>query len=154
MILVPQTPEHVQQALAFMAARGVEIFPSNDLRLIAHANAAGEMDAVVAYNGFNYRICSMHVAGDGGRWIDRQMLRVCFDYVFRQCDRVAVYGQVASNNMPALRLDTHLGFKEVHRIKDAVADGVDLVILEMRRENCRWLKDRRIYGKQVESCAA
>lgn len=145
MIFVPQTAEHYQQALNFMAERGVVLCPSDDLRFIAHGDSEGKIDAVVAFNGFTYRICSMHVCGDGGKWIDRQLLRTVFDYVFDRCQCVAVYGHVASNNIEALRLDTHLGFKEVHRIKDAVDDGVDLVILEMRREQCRWLKDRRLH---------
>lgn len=154
MILIPQTPEHQQMALEFMAARGVVIAPSEDLRFICHANSEGQVDAVVAYNGWTHRICSMHVVGEGSRWIDRAMLRVCFDYAFNQADRVAVYGQVAADNEAALKLDKHLGFKEIYRIKDAVRDGVDMVILEMRREDCRWLKDRRIYGKQIEPAAA
>ena len=145
MVIVPQTAQHYTQALAFMAARGVELCPSDDLRMIAHGNKDGVVDAVVAYNGFTHRVCSMHVAGDGGKWIDREMLRVCFDYVFNQCGRIAVYAYVASDNDASLRLTTHLGFEEVYRIKDAVADGVDMVILEMRRENCRWLKDRRLH---------
>lgn len=97
----------------------------------------------------------MHVVGDGSRWIDREMLRVCFDYAFNKGKRVAVYGHVASNNERALQLDKHLGFTEVHRIKDAVDDGVDLIILEMRRENCRWLKDRRLnHGWKKQPAAA
>lgn len=144
MVVIPQTAEHYQQALEFMAARGVVISPSDDLRFIAHANADNKIDAVVAYNGFTYRVCSMHVCGDGGHWIDRQMLRVCFDYVFNHCKCVAVYGQVAANNERALRLDKHLGFREITRLANAVEDGVDLVILEMRREDCRWIKDRRV----------
>lgn len=144
MVVVPQTAEHYRQALEFMAARGVVISPSDDLRFIAHANADNQIDAVVAYNGFNHRVCSMHVCGDGGHWIDRQMLRVCFDYAFNHCNCVAVYGQVAANNEKALRLDKHLGFREVFRLQDAVSDGVDLVILEMRRDQCRWLRDRRL----------
>lgn len=138
-----------------MAARGVVISPSDDLRLIAHADAKGIIDAVVAYNGFTYRICSMHVVGEGSRWIDRQLLRTCFDYVFNHCKCVVVYGHVASNNEKALRLDAHLGFKEVYRIKDAVEDGIDLVILEMRREDCRWLRDRRLHhGWKKQPAAA
>lgn len=155
MILIPQTLEHHQQALAFMAERGVELCPSDDLRMICHGNKDGEIDAVVAYNGFTHRICSMHVVGDGGKWIDRELLRVCFDYVFNQCNRIAVYGHVASDNAAALKLDTHLGFNEVYRIGDAVKDGVDMVILEMRRENCRWLKDRRLHhGWKKQPAAA
>jgi len=155
MVLIPHTFEQVEQALQFMRARGVDISPSEDLRLIAHSDSRGQIDAVVAYNGWTYRVCSMHVAGDGGRWIDRQMLRVCFDYAFNQGDRVAVYGQVASNNEAALRLDKHLGFREVHRICDAVSNGVDLVILEMRREDCRWLRDRRLsHGWKKQPAAA
>jgi L-amino acid N-acyltransferase YncA len=45
---------------------------------------------------------------------------------------------VSSNNTEALKLDRHLGFVDKAYIEDAHLDG-DLVILAMRRENCRWL---------------
>lgn len=48
-----------------------------------------------------------------------------------------IYGQVPSNNTKALKLNTHMGFKEVARLKEAYADGVDYVIMEMHRDDCK-----------------
>ena len=33
----------------------------------------------------------------------------------------------------------HLGFTEKLRLEDAWADGVDYVVMELKKENCRYL---------------
>jgi RimJ/RimL family protein N-acetyltransferase len=80
----------------------------------------------------------MHIAGFTPTWINRDMIAVCFRYAFNQLHSKVIIGRVASTNVKALKLDLHLGFREVARIKDAVPDG-DIIILELRREDCKWL---------------
>jgi RimJ/RimL family protein N-acetyltransferase len=105
-----------------------------------------EMDGVlvagVVVDGYveNAR-CSMHVAGEGRRWLNREFIRVCFDYVFRQLRCKVVLGPVSSANEAALRFDKHLGFTEVGRVPEGSADG-DLVILKMTKADCRWLEKK------------
>jgi hypothetical protein len=62
------------------------------------------------------------------------------NFIFNQCAVKVVIGLTPANNYKALRLDKHIGFEEVHRIKDGYDDDVDYVVLEMRKENCRWLR--------------
>lgn len=86
--------------------------------------------------------CCMHVAGEGGTWLNREYLRVCFDYAFQQMGCQVVIGLVSANNQPALRFDEHLGFQEVARIPNGSGD-CDLVVLAMQRKMCRWLNMKR-----------
>ena len=58
------------------------------------------------------------------------------DYLFTRAARKKLYGLVPSNNWRALSLNEKAGFVEVARLEDAYADGVDYVIMELRRENC------------------
>ena len=37
----------------------------------------------------------------------------------------------------------HLGFRRVATLRDAVAEGIDMLIYEMRREECRFLKETK-----------
>ena len=98
----------------------------------------GEVKAVVAYDNIMDKSCLMHTASIVPNWISRDLLWACFDYPFNKLGLRVILASVASTNKEALKLDRHLGFVDKAYIEDAHADG-DLVILAMRRENCRWL---------------
>lgn len=101
----------------------------------------GAIVAGVLYDNFTGKAVQMHVASDGSRkWMNREYLRTCFDYPFRQLGVNKVIGIVDSTNTDALRFDQHLGFVTEAVIKDAGKHG-DLHILSMTRQQCRFLKD-------------
>lgn len=66
-------------------------------------------------------------------------LEECFDFLFNECGMQYIYGLVPGDNEKALRLNAHMGFTERVRLKDAFADGVDYVLMELKRENCRYV---------------
>jgi RimJ/RimL family protein N-acetyltransferase len=93
---------------------------------------------IVGAAGFtDWMDCSVqiHCAGDGA-WLSRSFLRAVFGYAF--AEKPVVIGCVGSANTRALRLNRKLGFKVDGRIDGAHADGA-LVIMSMRRGECRWL---------------
>jgi len=96
----------------------------------------------VLFDHYNGRSIAMHVAGDGRRWLNREFIRACFDYVFRQLGVNKVIGMVPSWNKDALRFDFKLGFEKEAVIEDAVPGG-DLIILTMTRDQCRWLSQEQ-----------
>jgi RimJ/RimL family protein N-acetyltransferase len=98
----------------------------------------GEVKAVVAFDNILDKSCMMHTAAIVPNWISKDLLWACFDYPFNILKVKVILASVASTNTEALRLDRHLGFVDKAYIEDAHIDG-DLVILAMRRENCRWL---------------
>lgn len=98
----------------------------------------GEIGAVVAYTNIQDKSCAMHTAAIVPNWISKDLLWACFDYPFNKLGVKVILAAVSSNNEEALKLDRHLGFVDKAYIEDAHEDG-DLVILAMRRENCRWL---------------
>ena len=99
----------------------------------------GELVGGAIIDGFNGASACLHVAGVGKYWLTHEFLRVVFGYVFEQCKLNVAIGLVPSWNTQALRFDQHLGFIEKCRIPDA-APGGDLVVLTMRREQCRWIE--------------
>lgn len=98
----------------------------------------GNLIAVIGYCGFRAKSCLMHVAAIDENWISKDLLWATFDYPFNKLGVSVILATVSSNNKEALKLDRHLGFVDKAYIEDAHEDG-DLVILAMRRENCRWL---------------
>jgi RimJ/RimL family protein N-acetyltransferase len=67
------------------------------------------------------------------------MIWVCFNYPFVQLGCSKLFGQVPASNRKALEFDLKLGFIEEARVKDVFPDG-DLIVIAMKREDCRWLK--------------
>lgn len=101
----------------------------------------GNLVAGVLYDNWTGRAIQMHVASDGSRkWLNREFLRVAFEYPFEQLKLNKVIGIVDSTNTDALRFDHHLGFVTEAIIKDAGRHG-DLHILSMTRQQCRFLRN-------------
>lgn len=99
----------------------------------------GVLAAVVGFCSFMPNACQMHIAAvDEVNWMSRDLLWAAFDYPFNVLGVKVILGQICASNEDALRLNRHLGFKVVAEIPDAHMDG-DLVIMAMRREDCRWL---------------
>ena len=61
-------------------------------------------------------------------------------YVFQDCGKLLMTGIIPSSSTKSIKVAKHVGFEEVHRIKDGYDVGDDLVLLEGRLENAdRWL---------------
>lgn len=99
----------------------------------------GAIGAVAAFDSFTVDACSVHLAIDRPIVLRRGFLSEIAAHLFYACSRKRIFGLVPSNNEKALRLDKHIGFREVTRIPDAMKEGVDYVVMRMDREDCRWL---------------
>jgi RimJ/RimL family protein N-acetyltransferase len=53
---------------------------------------------------------------------------------------VRVFAHVAEDNKKAMKLDKHLGFKELYRVENGWSQGVALIVLTMAATECRWLQ--------------
>jgi RimJ/RimL family protein N-acetyltransferase len=70
--------------------------------------------------------------------LKHKFLECCFDYMFNTCNVSRVYGLVPANNEKAVKLNTHMGFTVKARLDEAYEVGVDYLVMEMKRENCRF----------------
>jgi RimJ/RimL family protein N-acetyltransferase len=107
----------------------------------------GEIVGGVLFTDFNGANLMMHVAGEGN-WLNRQMLKVCFDFPFVRLKAKRVTGIVLASNEAARRFDEHLGFKLEAVLKEAHPEG-DLLLYCMRADECRWL--RKLPNEQLPS---
>lgn len=123
---------------------------SADFRGIGVSRDGLSLAAVVAYNGFTGRSCFMHSAIDDPSAVSRTFVRAIFEYPFVQCKLVEVLALVDSANTRALDIDKRCGFKEVYRVEDSGLEGKDLILLRLRKSECRWL--RNTHGKEI--CSA
>lgn len=64
-------------------------------------------------------------------------------YMFALAGRKKVYATVPANKPKIVSLNEKIGFEQVARLSDAWDEGVDCLILEMTRENCKyWVPDK------------
>jgi hypothetical protein len=109
-----------------------------DFRALEAVADGDRIIGMVGYDGWAPNSCSMHVAIEEPVAI-RRLLRPAFGLPFVELKLGVVFGQVLDTNHEALKLDLHLGFREVCFLRDAWSVGVGVHVLEMRREKCRWL---------------
>jgi hypothetical protein len=110
-----------------------------DFRAIKASDATG-IRGMVGYDGWAPNSVSMHIALDSPAAL-RSLLRPAFRIPFLEFRFGTVTALVLSTNERSMRLVEHVGFSEAGRLKDGWAKGVDQVIYQMRREDCRWLSD-------------
>lgn len=107
----------------------------------------GELLGGVIFTDYTGSSINLHVAGFKPNWINNDMLWATFHYPFVQLNCKVILGRVSAANSKALEFDLKLGFSEVARIDDVFPDG-SLILLAMRREDCRWLKLRPRHLKE------
>lgn len=124
---------------AFVRERVPGLARCEDMRAIGWAEG-GQLVAGVLYEGFNGFNIWMHVAAvPGARWMRRAYLHACFAYPFLVCGVRRISGYVNASNVEARRFDEHLGFQQEARLRGAAADGGDVLIYVMHREECRYV---------------
>lgn len=146
--------EHGQEIAA--AAGGV-YNPYGDI-VISRTGANGRLLGGVLFSDYNKKSISIHIAGLAPNWINTDLIWVTFDYPFNQLGVDTIFGPVPSSNIKALEFDLRMGFKEIARIPEVFPDG-DLIVLRMRREECKWLNLKPRYLRsncvgQVQSTPA
>lgn len=106
---------------------------------IARVSDAGELLGGVCYTAHTGASCQMHQWGSTPKWINVDMLWVAFHYPFVQLDYRTVLGLCRAKNTTTIKENLKHGFTEVACIK-YVYPGDDLVVMQLLKEDCRWLK--------------
>lgn len=126
------TPEE----FAFLTERTGYV-PGGGFRAIVQ-DVGGRVVGLVGFDGWTPAAVWMHVATEAPGAC-RGLLRESFRYAFEQAGRSLALGMVRASNLRSLRLVGRLGFRESGRIRGGWDVGEDVVLLEMRREDCRWI---------------
>ena len=103
-------------------------------------NEKNDIEWIVGYTAFIGVTCQMHVVSFNRSYCPKKFIQGTFDYVFNHRGIEKVFGIVNSNNKEAMQFDQKLGFKEAIRFDKVHDGGGDLVVLEMNKADCRWIK--------------
>ncbi len=115
---------------------------TGDFAAIAALDSGGIIKGMVAYCGWTYTSVQVHFAIDTPAAVRALVYdndSPAFRVPFVNAQKRILIGCVPSQNPNALKLNRHFGFVEVARIRDGYGDGNDIVLMELRKEHCRWL---------------
>jgi RimJ/RimL family protein N-acetyltransferase len=128
---------------ASILLKEIGVQPCNDLQALFWVDEKNRIEWVIGYTAFIGKTCQMHVVNLTTSYTPKGVLFGAFDYPFNHCGLEKVFGIVNSKNERAMQYDQKLGFKEAVRFNGVHDDGGDLVVFEMNKADCRWIKERK-----------
>ena len=106
----------------------------------------GKLIAVVGYNSFLPNSCQMHIASTDVLWATKDFLFAVFDYPFNKLEVKVIIAPICKDNVKSLNLCRKLGFEQVADIPYGHPNG-DLIIVTMKRNQCKWLQQGEGNGR-------
>lgn len=110
-----------------------------DTKGIIAVDDEGIPQAICVLDSWSFNSCQIHIWIENAFVLKHGFAEEVFRYVFLECGRNLIIGVTPADNDKALKFIKHIGFEEIHRIQDGYKEGVDYVITQIRRENCRYL---------------
>lgn len=139
MAISPEARHHV----AGLLLNTIGVQPCGDMQAMLWVNEHNEIEWIVGYTAWIGKTCQMHIVNIEGKTLPRALLHSAFDYVFNHCGLEKVIGIVNSKNERAMNYDRKIGFKEAHRFEGVHEDGGDIVVLEMNKADCKWIREHK-----------
>lgn len=110
----------------------------------------GDLVAGILLESWSHNSVTIHIRVDDPLVFKHRFAEECFNYIFVTCERGVLIGITPSNNEQALKFNRHIGLTEIYRIRDGYDVGIDYVVQELRKEDCRYIE----HGQEVNSEAA
>ena len=142
-MLVAANTQELKNIAIQILLNEIGVQPCGDLQALFWANKENQIEWVIGYTAFIGKTCQMHMVNLKGGYTPKELLRAAFDYPFNQGGIEKTFGIVNSNNTKAMEYDQKLGFKEIMRFAAMHDDGGDIVVFEMNKADCRWIKERK-----------
>jgi hypothetical protein len=67
-------------------------------------------------------------------------LECAYNFIFNVCDVKYIYGLVPADNTKAVAFNTHMGFTVKTVLDEAFEEGVDYLIMQLKREDCKFIR--------------
>ena len=111
---------------------------SMEIKAIEAVDEQGRIHGMAGFDGWTPNSVVLTIALEDPTCL-RRLIHPIFHYAFVQADRGVALATIVGSNKRSITLCRHAGFREVYRVRDGVKPGEDLVLMEMRREECRWI---------------
>lgn len=112
----------------------------------------GNLVAGILLESWSHNSVTIHIRVDDPLVFKHGFAEECYEYIFVTAERGVLIGITPANNVKALKFNKHIGLNEIYRIKDGYAVGIDYVVQEARKEDCKYLRNRN--GQEIHTEAA
>jgi hypothetical protein len=109
---------------------------SNATRGLIAIDSSGVPQGVILLDNWTENCVTGHIAIQKPMAL-RELLPELCDYVYHFCGKSMILAGIADDTPKALKLVKNIGFKEIYRIKDGWDVGIDLVLTQMTKDDCR-----------------
>ena len=121
-----------------------------DTRGITAKDEAGEVQAVCVLDSWSYNSCNIHIWINNPFVLKHGFAEEVFNFVFsEQSGRTKIIGVTPADNLKAVKFIKNIGFKEIYRISDGYKVGVDYVVTEMNKDNCRYYNGQEKFSESA-----
>ena len=142
MVIEATTQDQIRLAAGILYERAL-VQPTNDLKALFWYSKKGSIDWVVGYNTWIGRTVQMHVASSK-KSSPKKLVFAAYDYPFNKWGVDIIFGVINSLNTSSINLAIKAGFKESNRWPHMHDNNGDIVLMEMRKETCKWIKNEII----------
>jgi hypothetical protein len=132
-----------KQRAAEILLEHVGVQPCGDLQALFWVDEENKIEWVIGYTAFIGKTCQMHMVNLKGGYTPKGLLFGAFDFPFNYLGIEKAIGVLNSLNTKAVEYDKKLGFTEIVRLESMHDDGGDLIVMEMNKADCRWIKERK-----------
>ena len=110
-----------------------------DTKGIVALDAAGTLAAACCFDNWSFNSCHIHIYIANPFVLRYGAAYEVFNYAFNTCGMGLVIGVTAADNTKALKFLKHIGLREIYKIQDGYKEGVDFIITQLRKEDCKWV---------------
>lgn len=135
------TPEYARTHELEWASIKTGVAFSSEARGISVIDQDRRTRGVVVFDSWTPNAAQVHMAIDTPM-ATKTLIEAAADYVFHTACRKLVWMMIRETKTQAVKLARHIGFREMYRVTDGWADGRDIILFELRRDDCRWLSEK------------
>ena len=96
--------------------------------------------AVCVFDSWSHNSCIIHIWINNPFVLKHGFAEEVFNFVFsEESGRTKIIGGIPSDNLRAIKFTNHVGLKETYRIVDGYKIGVDFILFEINKEDCRYI---------------
>lgn len=110
--------------------------------LVAVNADTGETIAACVWDNITANSVQCHLVIENALAVRHGFINNIADLIFNGWQKKAIYGLVPANNAKAIKMNKHIGFTIKTRLEDAYAEGVDYLVMELKKENCPYFKNK------------
>lgn len=121
-------------------AKHMKILKAPDVKGVVAVDQNGAVVGALVGEQWTPSSCHVHVAITNPMALKHGLMEEWYRYVFEVCRRGMMIGVIRSDYRKSLNFARRLGWRELYRLNDGFAKGIDFIYMQYTKE--QWLNRR------------